>query len=126
VAERKLKTFDRYRYGKRSFLYPGDTFRASGGPYYLSTDDRGKRVRIPMNETGVFTFIRYCELGASRWIEARHDKHGTAIIYVGRARRSPRLASLRLRPHKIRFVPTRAGKKRAVVMQPTAVQRTLF
>jgi hypothetical protein len=84
VAKAKLQTFDRYRYGKRSYLYPGDCFRASGGPCYLTKDDEGQRLRIPMNETGVFTFIRYCECVASKWIEGYRKGSGSAIIYVGR------------------------------------------
>ena len=53
MAKRRLLEFDRYRYGKRSYLYPGDRFRASGGPHFIGNDDDGKRVRIPMNEAGV-------------------------------------------------------------------------
>ena len=48
MASSKLLTFTRYCYGKRSYVYPGDKFRASGGPYYCGTDDQGKRVRVPM------------------------------------------------------------------------------
>ena len=46
------------------YVYPGDRYRASGGPYYCGTDDQGKRIRIPMGESGVFTFRRYREHGS--------------------------------------------------------------
>ncbi len=124
MAKRQLLEFDRYRYGKRSYLYPGDRFRASGGPHFIGTDDDGKRTRIPMNEGGVFVFRRYCEYGASKWIEAYRKGHGIAIIYVGRPRKSPNVDGLRLRPHTIRLVTGRRRKKRAKA--PREIQKMLF
>ena len=126
MAVRELLTYTRYRYGKRSFLYPGDRFRASGGPYYVGIDDEGKRVRIAMGETGVFRFRQYCRRGASQWIEATRDGYGTAIIYVGRRRPSPITPGLRLRPHKIRRVYRRKRRGQAKEEGPRAVQQTLF
>ena len=124
MAKKTPLEFDRYRYGKRSFLYPGDRFRASGGPHFIGTDDNGKRTRIPMNEAGVFVFRRYCEYGASKWIEVYRKGHGIAIIYVGGARKSSNVEGLRLRPHQIRLVTGRRRKKRA--KEPREVQRMLF
>ncbi len=124
MAKRDLLEFDRYRYGKRSYLYPGDRFRASGGPHFIGTDDNGKRVCIPMNEAGVFVFQRYCEYGASKWIEAYRKGHSIAIIYVGRPRKSPNVDGLRLRPHTIRLVTGRRRKQRAKA--PREVQKMLF
>ena len=123
MANVKLLTFDRYRYGKRSYLYPGDEFRASGGPFYLTKDDEEQRRRIPMNETGVFKFVRYCECGASKWIEGYRKGCGT-VVYVGRPRPSPRVEGLRLRPHKIRVVGDRPRKKRPAGL--CRIQKTLF
>ncbi len=123
MARPTLKTFTRYRYGKRSYLYPGDRFRASGGSYYATTDHDGNKVRFPMGERGVFTFRRYCERGASKWIEAISEGGSIAIIYVGRARPSPVVDGLRLRPHTIRPVYARRRRKR---LQSTQTQRTLF
>ena len=102
MAKRNLQTYSRFRYGKRSFIYAGDKFRSSGGPYYVGKDEDGKRVRQPMGETGAFAFRKYCELGASKWIEATTDEHQTIIIYVGRKRKSSNVDGLMLRPHKIR------------------------
>ena len=123
MARPTLKTFTRYRHGKRSYLYPGDRFRASGGSYYATTDDDGNKVRFPMGERGVFTFRRYCERGASKWIEAIREGGSIAIIYVGRPRPSPVVEGLRLRPHTIRPVYARRRRKR---VPPTHTQRTLF
>ena len=124
MAKRRLLEFDRYRYGKRSYLYPGDRFRASDGPHFTGTDDNGNRIRIPMNEAGVFVFRRYCEYGASKWIEAYREGHGIATIYVGRARKSPNVEGLRLRPHMIRLVTGRTRKKRR--KEPCEFQTLLF
>ena len=118
--------YTRYRYGKRSYLYPGDKFRASGGPYYTGTDDVGRRIRIPMGETGVFRFRQYCRRGASQWIEATRDEYSTAIIYVGRRRPSPLMSGLRLRPHKIRPVYQRKRGRKKSQARPQTVQKTLF
>lgn len=124
VAKRQLREFDRYRYGKRSYLYSGYRFRASGGPHFVGTNDDGKRVRIPMNEAGVFVFRRYCEYGASKWIAAYSECRGIAIVYVGRPRKSSHVDGLRLRPHKIRLVTERRRKKSTKVQRE--VQGTLF
>ena len=119
---RKPLVFDRYRYGKRSFIYAGDKFRVSGGPYFVGTDDEGKRTRVPMGEHGVFVFRRYCELGASKWIEA-NGENGMVIIYVGRSRPSKQVDGMRLQPHTIR--PVYQGKRRK--KKPSEfVQQTLF
>lgn len=123
MAKHKLKVYSRFRYGKRSFLYAGDKFRATGGPVYVGTSDTGETVKHAMGERGVFFFQRYCELGASKWIEATQGNR-RAIIYVGRPRRSPRVEGLRLQPHKIRPVYVRKKAKRKGTS--TLVQRELF
>ncbi len=126
MVKKRVVTFERYRYGKRSFLYPGDRFRASGGPSYAGTDEEGNRVWIPMNEAGVFRFIRYCECGASKWIEAYREGQGRTVIYVGNPRWSPNVEGLRLRPHMVRFVSNRRRRKRRGPKGPALLQKTLF
>jgi hypothetical protein len=123
---KKVVTFERYRYGKRSYLYPGDRFRASGGPYYAGTAEDGQRVRIPMNEVGVYRFVRYRECGASKWIEAYREGQGMAVIYVGRTRWSPNVDGLRLRPHRVRFVSNRKRRNCPIAEGPTLLQKKLF
>ena len=98
MANRSLQVFDQYRYGPRSVLVPGDRFRASGGPVYVT--DEGEV--IPMADRGVFVFHRYCVQGAARWIEAfRCDGGGIAVLWVGRPRRSPVVPNLLRRPYRI-------------------------
>ena len=106
--------------GKRSFIYAGDKFRVSGSPYFLGSDDEGKRMRVPMGERGVFVFRRYCELGASKWIEV-NDESGMVIIYVGRPLPSKQVEGLRLQPHTIRpeYERKRRKKKSSPLVQPT-------
>jgi len=122
VPKHKLNVQTRFRYGKRSFLYAGDSFRSSGGPVYIGKDDAGQAIKYSMGEKGVFVFQRYCELGASKWIEAKSE-NGIVIIYVGRRRRSPRVDGLLLRPHKIRPVYAKKKKRR---LKCSPVQKELF
>ena len=98
MARRKLQVFDQFRYGPRSVLVPGDRFRVTGGPIYI-TDDGAK---IPMAERGVFVFRRYCVRGASKWIEAyRADGGGVAILWMGKPVHSPVVPNLHRRPYRI-------------------------
>ena len=98
MAKRKLRTHDEYRYGPRGILRPGDRFRVTGGPVYV-TDEK---TIVPMYERGIFVFRRYCELGASKWIEAsRTDGGGFAILWVGKSGRSRTIPNLRRRPYRI-------------------------
>ena len=59
------KSFDQYRYGPRSVLVPGDRFRATGGPVYITDDGRA----ISVADRGIFVFRRYCVQGSAKWIE---------------------------------------------------------
>ncbi len=98
MADRKLQAFEEYRYGLRGVLVPGDRFRGSGGPVYVT--DEGQI--IPMYERGEFRFLRLCVRGASKWIEARQaDRGGIAILWVGKPSRSPAVPNLRRKPYKI-------------------------
>ena len=98
MVRRKLQVFDRYRYGHRSVLVPGDRFRVTGGPIYIT--DNG--TKIPMAERGIFVFRRYCVRGASKWIEAyRADGGGVAILWMGKTGRSRTVPNLRQRPYRI-------------------------
>lgn len=97
MPTRKLQVFNRYRFGPRSVLVPGDRFRVSGGPVYVSDDG----TRIPMYQRGVFVFRRFCVRGASRWIEAYQPNLGFAVLRVGRPGRSRVVPNLRRRPYKI-------------------------
>jgi len=98
MARRRLQVFEEFRCGARSVLVPGDRFRVSGGPVYV-TDDGTK---IPMAERGVCVFRRFCVQGASQWIEAyRADGGGIAILWMGNTSRSKTVPNLHRRPYRI-------------------------
>lgn len=86
-----------YRFGPRSVLEPGDRFRVTGGPAYV-TDDRRK---IAMSERGIFTFQRFCQSGSGQWLEAWRSDGSTAVLYVGRPRWSNTVPKLRRRPYRV-------------------------
>lgn len=94
---RELQVSLEYRYGKRGVLKPGDRFRASGGPVYVTDDGR----KLPMAERGVFIFHRYCVRGAAQWIEAFRASGGFVLLWVGPAVRSRTIENLRRRPYRI-------------------------
>ena len=98
-------------------LHPGDRFRVSGGPYYENEDGS----KTLMAERGMFKFRRYCQKGASRWIEATRVGGGTVVLWVGKPGPNKDLPSFKRKPYKIRKVTERkrkGGKKEA---SPTAV-----
>jgi hypothetical protein len=98
MVNRKLQVYDEYRYGPRGVLVPGDRFRVSGGPVYVT--DHG--TVIPMWERGELAFRCYCVRGAAKWIEAyRADGGGIAILWMGRTSRSKTVPGLRRRPYRI-------------------------
>ncbi len=98
MTSHNLQVFDQYRFGPRSVLLPGDRFRVSGGPVYVT--DSGSM--IPMHERGVFVFRCYCVRGAAKWIEAfRGDGSGLAILWVGKPSRSSAVPNLRRKPYKV-------------------------
>jgi hypothetical protein len=74
---------------------PGDRFRVSGGPIYVTDDGR----KFPMFERGVLVFKRYCVRGAARWLEAMRGDGGIVVLWVGRSGRSPAVPNLRRRPY---------------------------
>jgi hypothetical protein len=98
MARSKLQVFREYRYGPRSILTPGDRFRVSGGPVYVTDDGK----TLAMFDRGVFVFERYCVRGSSKWIEAYRAEGGIVILWVGRSGRSPAIPNYRRRPYRIR------------------------
>jgi len=97
MARRSLQVFDQYRYGARSVLIPGDQFRATGGPVYITASGE----KIPVGDHGLFVFRRYCVRGAAKWIEAYRADGGTAILWVGQSSRSPTVPNLRRVPYRV-------------------------
>jgi hypothetical protein len=94
----ELRVYREYRFGPRSVLVPGDRFRVTGGPVYVTDEGR----QIPMAERGVFVFRRFCVRGAARWIEAHSETSGGHVILgVGKSVRSRIAPNLRRRPYRI-------------------------
>jgi hypothetical protein len=98
MTSRSLQVFGQYCYGPRSVLVPGDRFRATGGPVYVTDDGRA----ISVADRGIFVFRRYCVQGAAKWIEAhRGDGGGTVILWVGKTSRSRVIPNLRRKPYRV-------------------------
>ena len=113
MATRKLQVMDSFHFDHKSVLRPGDRFRVTDGPYYVTDDGE----RTPMYERGVFVFERYCVQGAAKWIDAhRGDGGGRVFLWVGRPCWSNTIPNLRRRPYRVtrklgKKKPSRAKKK---------------
>ena len=99
----RLARYAEFRLSPRVILHAGDRIRVSAGPYYVSRDAAGNVVKTKMAEKGVMVFSSYCELGASRWIEA-HGKAGFAALHIGPEENSSEIPGLVRRPYKVRKV----------------------
>lgn len=99
-----------HRVSDRIVIRPGDLFRATGGPYYLTRDDDGNRVRIPMAARGPFRFMRLATYRRKRWIEAYSTRDGGAVVLALTARRSVMPGVVVARPYR---VTGRVGVKKA-------------
>jgi hypothetical protein len=98
MAARKLQIMDAFQFGRQRLLRPGDRFRVTGGPYYVT--DNGEN--IPMYERGVFVFEHYCVQGAAKWIDAyRDDGGGRVFLWVGRPCWSNVIPNLRRQPYRV-------------------------
>ncbi len=113
MSNRKLQEFEEYRYGLRGVLCLGDKFRVSGGPLYQNDDG----TKTLMAERGTLVFRRYCEKGASKWIEATRVGGENVVLSVSKAVANPDLPSFKRRPYKVTKVTgqkRKGGKKQAV------------
>lgn len=74
-----METFEHeeYQVSERVVLRKGDVFRVRGGPYYLSKDAAGKRVKMSMAAKGPFRFISFCMRGRRKWIVAFSTKENS-------------------------------------------------
>lgn len=101
------KEYKEYVVSDRVTLHEGDIFRANGGPYYVTRDDNGKKVKSSMAAKGPFKFHSYCERGRKKWIQAYSVKDGGFVALPLTRWRTVDLPSFVNRPYKI------LGKKRA-------------
>lgn len=107
---RKLCVHDEFRYGPRSVLHPGDRFRVSGGPVYVTADG----TKISLAERGVFLFRRYCVQGTNQWIDAiRESDHRAVSLWVGKVVRVRLLPALQRCPYRIRGVKSPRSPRRS-------------
>ena len=95
-----------YRVSARVVLQKGDTFRASGGPYYAMRGDDGKKVKSSMAAKGPFRFMSYNERGRKKWIVAWSVKEGAYAVLPLTRWKTCDLPGFVSRPYKI------LGKKR--------------
>lgn len=101
-----------YRLSERVVLNRGDRIRVSAGPYFDMPNTAGHVTRTKMAERGVMTFLAYCELGNTRWIEAygksgfaalriSSDDGGGSALMPGFVRRPYKIAKLRPRKSRV-------------------------
>lgn len=90
-----------YRVSERVKLSEGDTFKASGGPYWKGSDGTA----ISLKSYGPYRFISHCKRGAVEWLEAR-DKEGSYCVLHIAGRRKRIDGALVPRPYRV------IGKKR--------------
>lgn len=100
------RQLDEFRFGKRGLLRAGDLFRASRGPFFRGTDERGRRCIRSLARPGVYRFRSYIVSRQRGWINAVHlQRHTYETLYVtGRTYRSPTNVGVVNRPYRIRAV----------------------
>ena len=95
-----------YKVSDRVTLVRGDLFRASGGPYFVTRDDAGKKVKSSMAAKGPFRFMSYNERGRKKWIVAWSQREGGYAVLPLTRWKTCDLPGFVNRPYKI------LGKKR--------------
>lgn len=98
---KRITASDEYRVSQRVVVKAGDTFRAKGGPYYVTLDSAGRKSRTSMAARGPFRFVRHCIAGRQEWIEATSKRDGGTVILALTRRRSVLPGSLIARPYRI-------------------------
>lgn len=99
----KLVRTDSYRVSERVLITRGDRFRATGGPYWKSSDG----TKVSLRSKGPYTFHSHVKRGAVEWIECLDKEGSFAVLHIaGRRKRID--GSLVARPYTI------VGKKRTV------------
>ena len=97
----KTERFIEYRVSERVVLKPGDTFKASGGPYWKASNGVEASLKAP----GPYKFVAYVKRGVIGWIEA-YDKNGCIAILHVEGRRKKVDCAIVARPYRV------IGKKR--------------
>ena len=95
-----------YRVSERVVLHKNDLFRATGGPYYITRNADGKRVKTGMAAKGPFRFVSYCKRGRRKWIMAYSTKETCFVTLALTKWKTVDIPNFVNRPYKI------IGKKR--------------
>lgn len=85
-----------FRVSPRVVLRPGDTFRATQGPYWRSR--AGERVSLA--DRGLFRFVCRLRRGRCEFLVG-HGKDGFAVLHVAGRRRSKLIPNMVCRPYRI-------------------------
>lgn len=85
-----------HRLSPRAVLRPGDTFRASQGPYWRSPDGE----RLVMADRGLFRFVCLLRRGRCEFVVG-HGKAGFAVLHVAGKRRNKLMPAMVCRPYKL-------------------------
>lgn len=85
-----------FRVSPRVLLRPGDTFRASAGPYWRSPEGD----RVVMADRGLFKFVCRLRRGRCEFLVG-HGKAGFAVLHVAGRRRNKLMPGMVCRPYRI-------------------------
>jgi hypothetical protein len=119
-----MKASDFMVVSEKITLREGDLFRAKGGPYYVSRDEKGGKRRVSMAARGPFRFRRLCEDGKRKWIEAWSMKEGSIAILCLSGRKSVLPGSLIPRPYYVSGRVTRKMATRIEAAKTRGSRRT--
>ena len=102
-----------FKYSPKVTLYPGDVFRCSGGPYYITQTGE----KLTMGQRGLFSYVNIAQDGILA-VPYKPRKHigkwqfsGCLVfIYMGEEKISPTTGT-NFCPHKIRKVRKKKALK---------------
>jgi hypothetical protein len=88
-----------FKYSPKVTLHPGDVFRCTGGPYYITKGGD----KIAMGERGLFRYVNMAKGGIMAVPHNPKDAlpKGTVFIYMGEEAISE-VTGTHFQPHKIR------------------------
>jgi hypothetical protein len=97
-----------FKYSPKITLYPGDVFRCSGGPYYIT--QTGEKVLMGHRGLFVYSNVEQDGIMAAVYNPRKTLPAGLVFIYMGEEKVSPKTGT-NLCPHKIRKLRKKKGKK---------------
>ncbi len=111
-----------YEVGPLTILRPGTRFRASGGPYFMRTNNTTGETRAEgMYEKGPFIFLRHVVSADGReWIEARNRCGNVCVLHL--KSHPPLVPSIVNRPYVIKG--TTSGKSKTTLKREKALSKS--